>query len=389
MLLRFSAPCAVLLAGLMGCHAATDRAAVESATVENATDRATVESAADKAARAATGPVAAGAPVAAPAGWEGTYEGSIGGRYAVRLQLRQLADTLWYGQYYYASQGQPLELQGRRGPDDQLLLRESGPAEAPLTGVFRLRLGADGSLAGTWQDARTPAPLPVQLRSYDGSRPRQCRLQLTERTYFGEYTVPVVRVADAGVTRRLRQRFAIETVAGLTPAELKEEHNNSRQGYHDLSCSIGHDDDCLLSLTFRSESTGANVNTEYEDVTVDLATGFELDILSEIAPARQRAFLAEGNRRLHRQIEAYLRTPGVPSATSEAGMRAQVFAPQSMCIFNDTVQLYHNVAFEELANYEWKTYNHQFFAAFTAAELRPYLRPESPLRRLARPAARR
>ncbi|OON68004.1 hypothetical protein B0919_15170 [Hymenobacter sp. CRA2] len=328
-----------------------------------------------------------------PAEWSGTYEGTIGGRYAVRVQLRQEADTLWRGQYYYLSQGKLLALRGRRQPDGQLLLRESGSAEARLTGVFRLQLAANGTLGGTWQDAGRRAPLPVQLRRSDGSQPRLCQLQLTERTYFDEYAVPVVRVADAGVTRRLRQRFAIETVAELSLAELKEEHDNLGadypQGYHDLHYEVGYRDNCLLSLTFRSESVGANVNTTYEDVTVDLVTGFELDILGEIAPERQQAFLTEGDRRLHQQIRGYIRDEGGVDAESAAGLNAQVFAPESMFIRGDTVQLHHNVEFEELSNFEWKNYNHQFFAAFSAAELLPYLRPDSPLRRLARPTARR
>lgn len=87
----------------------------------------------------------------------GTYVGKIDGRYAITLVLE--ASVYDSTTYFYDRYAREIELSKQVVSADQVRLQEGGDIPA----VFDLRLQADGSLRGTWQQ-EGGKPLPVELR---------------------------------------------------------------------------------------------------------------------------------------------------------------------------------------------------------------------------------
>lgn len=337
----------------------------------------------------------------------GDYEGTLGGKYPFRLAINSQNDKAELtGIYYYLSQQKPIWLRGFRAPDGEIWLREMDP-ERPDTvaagwkqggkavhpfAYFRLRRTAQGGLAGSWQAAKSGRQLPAQLRPYQNRTPVQ-KAHVSEQTYFGEFTEPQFTVPDMKVTQDLYWLFDIETLSEQTLEELREEHRNhaagSYQGYGGIDSRVTYNNRGLLSVALRDEYTAANVNSRFWSVVVDLRTGEPLDT-DEIDPVRQAAFLTACDAKLQQQITAYLD----PSASDSegldsidvAGLRAQRIGPDNppndMLIEDGKITFNHDVQYGGMSNFMRKMYAQQFRVEFTFAEMRRFLKPQSPLRRL-------
>jgi hypothetical protein len=160
----------------------------------------------------------------------GSYEGQIGGKYAIRLQLSQgEADTLLTGMYYYLSKGQPLELKGFTKPSvptQALELRENTSTAAEATGWFTIGLGQanEPEVLGQWFNASGTTLLPVKLRRVGGAaRPTGLVAHITPTTCLQSFRVPVVTVSDAGITRLLAHWFCLQNLTNDNVADLRQQ----------------------------------------------------------------------------------------------------------------------------------------------------------------------
>jgi hypothetical protein len=347
----------------------------------------------------------------------GDYEGSMGGKYPFRLSITaQQPDSQLVGVYYYLSQHKPIELQGFVAPTGEIWLREFTPQlsaeeeetqrlrtwDEPATqprqpfARFMVRRAPDGTLAGTWQEANSNSnrSLPVRLMRYCLQGVVQ-RAHVSEQRYFGEFSIPVFTVSDPGVTRQLHQIFGVEKLTGLTLADLREEHRNHQrndiaQGFAGVESEVTHNNQGLLSVDLHSELTGANVSHSYQSVVVDLRTGRELT--NEIDPAHQQQFLAASELKLQQQLTEYI-AKEYPAAQQDstdedlAGLRSQHVSNKdqldAMSLHAGSVQFHYWVQYEAMSNLTFKQFQNQFWVSFTFTELQPYLKPDSPLRRLA------
>jgi hypothetical protein len=352
----------------------------------------------------------AGRGPAPSAGTQLYYAGTIG-ELAIWLRLRPLpGDTVEQGSYYYLSRGGELQLRGRRPAAGAWVLRESVAAAgaktpAAFTGSFTLKPAADGTLQGTWRDAQGRRSLPVTLRPYQAPADAPFEAaRISYRRELGEFKVPVVTVPDAAVTKQLRAWFTLEYVTGgMTRAELQrvraEQQRGESGGYSGPeNYTVSYNGFGLLSLNWYDEMVGANVTGRVQYATLDLRTGRGLSLTNEIRPELLPRFIAACDSSLQRQIRDYLgNNRGFGSenmAEDLAGLRQQHVTLDKaevadLILLEDAVALTYQVEYDGMSNFMSKNWNGNFAPTITVAELQPYLKPGSPLRRLARPAAQR
>ncbi|WP_188556097.1 hypothetical protein [Hymenobacter glacieicola] len=332
----------------------------------------------------------------------GDYEGSIGGKYLFRLTIHeQAANAQVTGCYYYLSQQKPIWLKGYVTPTGDLWLGEVHPERPALTkhwdgsrqprqpfAYFRLRRTAAGTLAGTWRAAKSERQLPAQLTSYRSTGFAD-KAHVAEQTYFGEYTKPVFTVPDFRVSEKLWAAFDVAEIAGMTWAELQEEAKARREGetrgYQGTEAQVTYNDRGLLSVWLRSEriTGGGQLFAQMWSVVLDLRTGEQLT--DEIDPTKQAAFLAICERKLQRAISRYLHE-NPQDSTDVAGLRSQhvdaQHPPTDLHVTPDSVTFHHVVDYEGMTHFVRRDMEYEFRLAFSFAELAPFLKPESPLRRL-------
>ncbi|GAB3576277.1 hypothetical protein GCM10027345_12620 [Hymenobacter daeguensis] len=336
----------------------------------------------------------------------------MGGRFPFRLSITvSKPDSQLVGTYYYLSQQKPIELKGFVAPTGEIWLREFTPQPSAEeeekmrhwhesmdqvrqpTARFMVRRTSDGALAGIWQEGGAGRRRPVQLTRY---RPRgpAAQAHVGEQTYFEEFTIPVFTVPDPGVTRRLHEIFGVEQLTDMPLAELREEHlthesNDTPQGFAGVYSQVTYNSQGLLSVDLHSEYTGANVSHSYRTAVVDLHTG-EL-LTDEINPTRKAQFLAICEQKLQAQLAAYIAEeyPGAAPNSDDvdvAGLRSQHVSsqnqPDEMGIGPASVRFHYPVNYEAQSNLMFKQFQHQFWLEFSFAELKPLLKPGSPLHRL-------
>ncbi|WP_143080396.1 hypothetical protein [Hymenobacter arizonensis] len=144
----------------------------------------------------------------------------------------------------------------------------------------------------------------------------------------------------------------------------------------------------LLSLCLVGETAGIPLHREVRVCTLDLCTAQPLLMAEELDPRRRTAFQAEATRRLHHLLETFIQEQGDLDEAESADLRAQPFELDS-----EQLELAQGQAVFPTRIRTQSRFVNQFFAggvgpAFSFAELQPYLRPESPLRRLVQPPAR-
>ncbi|MCI1187836.1 hypothetical protein MON38_10430 [Hymenobacter sp. DH14] len=332
----------------------------------------------------ATAPAAPAATAAKPekAGLQTYYAGTLGNKLAVHLCLLPV-DTAVYGDYYYGTHGAGLALLGQRLPTGQLRLREFASKAHPdrPTAEFLLVPAPDGSLAGTWRTLppARPRQLAVALRAYTPPPVAGCRVRVANAD-SGE---PTITVPDAAITQLLRVQLR-RLVA----------EDGGDPGTQMLTAEYA--DNCLLSIMLHSEMVGASVTPGVSHSVFDLRTGEGLAIENEIDPRQVPALVAEANRRLQAQLRRYIDENkaetgdgGVLMEEDVAGLRAQQYTRATFEAYNgsylldDSVRLAFPVQYEAMNSFVSKMYTDAFAAAFSFAEIQPYLRPDSPLRRLA------
>ncbi|MDU0369311.1 hypothetical protein [Hymenobacter endophyticus] len=322
----------------------------------------------------------------------GTYEGQIGGKYAVRLQLSPgEADTLLTGMYYYLSKGQPLALKGFTKPSvptQALELRENTPTDAAATGWFTIGLGnaSEPQVLGQWFNASGTTLLPVKLWRVGGAtRPSGLVAHITPKTHLQAFRVPVVTVPDAGVTRLLAQWFSLQNLTGDNIAGLREQVEE-HSGTQSADYTVNYNARGLLSLTTQTEGQGASVWYDSKTYNLDLVTGFPIQLTDELKPELLPQFLALGQRKLAvRSKECVAEQDDFLSAEDQAGVLSQEFFPGSTdeyTIGTNGLVFDHPVSYAGLSNFVWKTLRGSFQVTFTYAELKPFLKPNSSLRRL-------
>ncbi|RSK45986.1 hypothetical protein [Hymenobacter perfusus] len=322
----------------------------------------------------------------------GAYEGQIGGKYAIRLQLSPgEADTLLTGTYYYVSKGQPLEMKGFTRPSvptQALELRENTSAAAEATGWFTISLGQanEPEVQGQWFNASGTTLLPVKLWRVGGAaRPPGLVAHVTPKTHLQAFRVPVVTVPDAGVTRLLAYWFSLENLTNDDIASLRQqlaEHGGTQSADY----SVNYNARGLLSLTTEIEGRGASVWYERKTYNLDLVTGFSIRLADELKPELLPQFLALGQRKLAvKARECVVGQDDFLSAEDQAGVLGQEFflgSTEEYTIGANGLVFDHPVSYDGLSNFVWKVLQGSFPLTFTHAELKPFLKPDSPLRRL-------
>jgi hypothetical protein len=336
----------------------------------------------------------------------------MGGKFPFRLSITVAKpDSQLVGMYYYLSQHKPIRLQGFVAPTGEIWLREfshqpSAEEEEKMrhwnesidqvrqpTARFTMRRNPAGALVGTWQEADAGARRPVQLMRYRPRGPAQ-QAHVGEQTYFEEFKIPVFTVPDPGVTRRMWEIFGVEQLTDMPLAELREEHltheaNDTPQGFDGVYSQVTYNRQGLLSVDLHSEYTGANVNHSYRTIVVDLQTGEPLT--DEINPGREAQFLTACEQKLQAQLAAYI-AEEYPNATPDsddmdlAGLRSQHISaqnqPDEMGVGSGSVRFHYPVRYESQSSMMFKQFQNQFWLEFSFAELKPLLKPGSPLHQL-------
>ena len=321
----------------------------------------------------------------------GSYTGVVGSSYRIWLQL-STQDSAVTGHYYYARNGRLLRLTGHVAPSGELVLRESTNLDSATTGVFVGRRQPGGQLSGSWHNIAGTVHLPFQLTRVAGTAvPAVARARVSSKTYFHSFTLPLVSVPDAGVSKRLAAHFSLENILNETPvslrAQLKEERESGMpSGAQDLSYHVAYNGHGLLSLTTLSEVRGANVWYEQQTHTLDLNTGFAVVLADELRPERVAAFLALGQQKLRKVTRAYVPTQqGFLQPYDVAGVLSQTFSLGSTDEYTVSATglvFDHPVSYDGLSNFVFKVLTGNFQVAFSHAELARFLKPDSPLRRL-------
>lgn len=326
----------------------------------------------------------------------GSYEGTLGSTYRIRLQLTT-QDSALTGLYYYARNGRLLQVLGRVNPETGLItLTEKPVNDTTATGRFVARRQPDQSLTGTWYNAAGTVLLPFRLRRVAGlTAPTTAQARIQDKTYLQNFTVPLVSVPDAGVTARLRQEFSLEALAGENLTSLRAEaEEQRREGYTGGLQQLSYEVHCnrrgLLSLTVLREGIGNNVWYDWHTYNLDLNTGFVVDVADEIRPERMREFLALGQRKLTPVMADVVQGQGdFLSSEDQAGLRAEQFylgGPQDYILEPTGLVLDHTAQYP-MGNLVFRTLHGSFRVSFSWAELAPFLKADSPLRRLL-PAAK-
>lgn len=321
----------------------------------------------------------------------GSYEGTLAGKYRVRMQL-STRDSVLTGQYYYLRNGRLLRLTGDVDPGGAVALRESAGPDTAATGGFGGRVQPDGKLVGSWRNAAGTVHLPFELARVVGTAPPAvARARVGAKTYFSNFTIPLVTVPDAGVSKRLAECFSLESLIGDTPTSLRatlddEKESGVHSGTQTLRYEVGYNGRGLLCITTLSEGAGNSVWYEHRTQTLDLNTGFPVVLADEIRPEMVPAFLAQGQQKLQKITRQYVPTQddflhpedvaGVLSQAFSFGSTEEYTVSASGLLFD------HPVSYDGLSNFVWKVLTGNFQVAFSHAELARFLKPDSPLRRL-------
>ncbi|RYU84318.1 hypothetical protein [Hymenobacter persicinus] len=319
----------------------------------------------------------------------GSYEGALGGRYPIRLQL-STRDSALTGQYYYCANGRLLDLTGRpTGEGGAVALRETAENDTVTTGRFVLRLQPDHSLTGTWYNAAGTVLLPFHLtRVPTTARVAAARVQT--RTYLRTFEVPVVTVPDAGVRALLAHRFSLQSLMGEDLASLRAHAADQREsGVHYGSQELRYDVNCnergLLSITVWEEGVGASIWHSYQSQAIDLNTGFAVDLADEIRPEQLSRFLALGQQKLRPVLEGIIaEQQELLQDEDREGLRAEQFSLASVREFKvapNGLTFDHPTQYG-MSNFLFRTLQGSFTGDFSWAELDAFLKPDSPLRRL-------
>lgn len=321
----------------------------------------------------------------------GSYTGVVGSTYRVWVQL-STQDSVLTGHYYYARNGRLLRLTGRVAPSGEVALRESSELDSATTGVFVGRWQPGGQLSGSWHNVVGTVHLPFHLTRVAGTAvPAVARARVSSKTYFQSFTLPLVTVPDAGVSKRLAAHFSLENILNETPtslrAQLKEERESGMPGgAQDLNYHVAYNGHGLLSLTTVSEVIGANVWYRQQTHTLDLNSGFAVVLADELRPERVAAFLALGQQKLQKITRAYVPTQqGFLQPADVAGVLSQTFSLGSTDEYTVSATglvFDHPVSYDGLSNFVFKVLTGNFPVAFSHAELARFLKPDSPLRRL-------
>lgn len=333
------------------------------------------------------------APDRSASRYAGIYEGTIGGRYAVRLTMHSaVGDSALWGEYYYTSQGQLLTLKGYQQADS-LTLREYGLREnGPATATFRLASSGSQELIGRWRAAGSPHSLPVALHRFNGTGLEGALVaHIRYRTELGEFKVPIITVPDADVTRMLAKQLTLEAISGNDRAELRSvaaAHRRGESGGYDFgNYEVTYNAKGLLSINWHDEMVGASVTGRNSYRTFDLRTGFAISIWDEIQPNRRAKLIMLCDTSLRRDVRQYIKEDARMDSIDLVGLQSQQVTADALrsaelALDSSSVRLTYYVEYEGLSSFMAKNLNDAFPIVIPFAELRAYLKPDSPLQRL-------
>jgi hypothetical protein len=213
--------------------------------------------------------------------------------------------------------------------------------------------------------------------------------QVSSKTYFSTFTIPLVTIPDAGMRQLLADCFSLQSLLGETSTSLRalvaDEQESGLHRPQSLSYHVGYNGHGLLSISTLTEELGASVWYEQRTQTLDLNTGFAVVLADEIRLERA-AFLALGQQKLQKITRQHVPTQdgffqpedvaGVLSQTFSFGRTAEYMVSSTGLVFD------HPVSYDGLSNFVFKVLTGNFQVTFNHAELARFLKPESPLRRV-------
>ena len=298
--------------------------------------------------------------------------GTLGAKHPIHLTFFLTKDLLEASYYYHPAAGD-IPLVGARDRAGTITLQEYDVQDPSiLVASFVLTPSPDGSLRGSWQPwaARSGAthPLAVVLRPKPGPTLATCPpARLRQRPH---QLLPTILTGDK--LRDARLQTQLEAAAAL----LAEGDTQT--------CTVSYFGHGLLSLSLVSEIVGANVSGYNRVCVVDVCAAAPIDMAQELEPRRRAAFEREANRWLQQLLEVYIREQGDEADEAiNAELRAQAFEliPNQLALTTGHALFPTQVSTQSsLVN---KSFAGGFGPSFTFAELQTYLRPQSPLRRLA------
>ncbi|MGI4760340.1 MAG: hypothetical protein ACRYF0_06525 [Janthinobacterium lividum] len=321
------------------------------------------------------------------------YVGTVGGQAATAVLQWQTPDSAT-GSFYLYRGGPAYTLsfdRARPGPVRLEVTDEQGSNSQLPRGHWQLRTStlASPTLTGTWHGAGRAQPLLLRESYADALRyafkeryllsawrvPEDCSYVPTVRhtllTLLSPRTAPpALRAPLAGSAAALRRRLREDVTDGDASASYRDEVRLNEFGLFSYQTS------------FYQRSYGGTPDVGSESWLFDLRTGQELDIASQLKPGYERPL----RRRLTRHL---LRDPALAAARAE-GLGLEPWyadganlASLLLDLPGDNEALTLTGAGLEAA-YTPPPFNQQLFILVPYRELRPLVRPGTPLARMLR-----
>ena len=211
----------------------------------------------------------------------------------MEMHLDRDGDAL-KGSYFYENHGQDIALEGRIDSSDAVTLTESDQGQ--VTGHWKVTLGIDGNLQGTWSDAKGKKSFPVVLRE---TRNLLARGDLVSSGAVQVYSATVERVGPKGDDCTRSDEIpsfkgapnpeAEKALAALAPraAQAKltaDDCDSCAEESHGFTVTLNQG--LLFSIRLSEESYcgGAHPNHGSSATTLDLRTGKKLSLADLFKP---------------------------------------------------------------------------------------------------------
>jgi hypothetical protein len=317
-----------------------------------------------------------------------TYAGSIAGKYPITMHLRRDGTALT-GSYAYTKVGQEIRLAGTVGADGTFSLREFDD-KGQVTGEFAGKIGAGGSMTGTWRKPGSDKTLSLALREApSGTGGTTDAVTVTEYRFSakgpndaeGEYAFPrVTGPAGHPALAKLKAHLSVRKLTDQTEAEIKETFAGCGCGLVSASYTVDYHRNGVLALSVQREWLGAYLSFSVERLVLSTRTGERLSIGQLLLPAALPELARQADKLLQARIkEARQAAAGSEEATwLDELLRGKTFTVDNLHDFTVTkegITFYYPFGFPNAV----LALQPDDAFAFTFTQLKPYLKPGGPL----------
>jgi len=342
-----------------------------------------------EACRAQSNPTTAAPAKAVSNVGEKTYAGSIAGKYPITMRLRKEGPALT-GSYAYTKVGQDIRLSGTVQADGTFTLKEFDD-KGLETGQFGGKIGADGTITGTWRKPGSNNVLSLALRETPAGKAGAAGAVAITAYRFsvkgpngmeGEYSFPrVTGPAGHPALAKLKAHLTIKKLTDQTEQEIRENFAACGCGLSATRYTVDYNRNGVLALSVAREWLAAYSSFSGERLVLSTRTGERLPIGQLLHPAA----LPELARQCDKLLQARMQEARRAAAGSgeEAQWLDELFAGKTFtaahladfAVTGEGITFYYPFAFPHAA----LALQPDDSFSFTFAQLKPYLKPDGPL----------